>query len=81
MITIYDNLHVGSIFHNENGEDYTILAINRKRDEALLGYYCPKSNTSQYIVAWGSRPHSWAQGHYFMDNFKSACEYFNREEG
>lgn len=80
MITIYDNLHVGSIFHNENGEDYTVLAINKKRDEALLGCYYPKSGNSQYIVAWGLRSNSWAQGHYFMSNFRSACEYFNREE-
>lgn len=81
MITIYDNLHVGSIFQNENGEEYIILAINKKRDEVLLGCYYPNINQSHYIVAWGLRPHSWCQGHYFMGNFKSACEYFNREEG
>lgn len=75
-----NHFHVGATFHNSNGEDYTILAINSRRDEMLLGIYYPKSNQSQYIVAKGIFEKSWAHGYYFMSNFASACNYFNREE-
>ena len=35
-----------------------------------------------YIVAWGInyQRHYWAQGHYFLEDFKAACDYLNGEE-
>lgn len=75
-----NSLHIGDIFHNNNGEDYTVIATNIKNDEVFLGKYYPNSNQAQYIVAWGIREGSWCQGRYFMSNFASACNYFNRKE-
>lgn len=76
-----NSLHIGDTFHNDNGEDYIVIATNKKNDEAFLGRYYPQSNQTHYIVAWGIRKGSWCQGHYFMSDFKNACEYFNRKEG
>lgn len=75
-----NSLHIGNIFHNDNGDDYVVIAINQKNDEVFLGKYYPNSNQTQYLVAWGIRKGSWCQGHYFMSNFDSACQYFNRKK-
>lgn len=69
------------LFVNDNGTTYEIIAENTKLDRTLL---CEWTNdgTPLYIVAWGInyQRHYWAQGHYFLDDFKAACNYLNGEE-
>lgn len=68
-------------FRNDNGTTYEIVAENKNLDRTLL---CGWTNDGQprYIVAWGinHQRHYWAQGHYFLEDFKAACDYLNGEE-
>ena len=69
------------LFTNDNGITYEIVAENKKLDRTLLCYW-GNDGKPHYIVAWGIdyRHHCWAQGHYFLENFKAACDYLNGEE-
>lgn len=60
-----NTLKIGDIFHNNNGNDYLVLAVKPEQDYTLLfnlgERYC------RFNCAWGVDPEtrSWAQGHYF----------------
>ena len=68
-------------FKNDNGITYEIVAENKELDRTLL---CNWSDDGRprYTVAWGIdyQRHYWAQGHYFLEDFKGACSYLNGEE-
>lgn len=68
-------------FKNVNGITYEIIAENTELDRTLLREWT-NNDTPLYIVAWGInyQRHYWAQGHYFLDDFKAACNYLNGEE-
>lgn len=68
-------------FKNDNGITYEIVAENKILDRTLLCNWA-NDNSPRYIIAWGInyQHHYWAQGHYFLDNFKAACDYLNGEE-
>lgn len=68
-------------FKNNNGITYEIVAENKELDRTLLCHWTDDGHP-HYIVAWGIdyQRHYWAQGHYFLENFKAACNYLNGEE-
>ena len=68
-------------FRNNNGTTYEIIAENKNLDRTLLCEWTKEGNPL-YIVAWGInyQRHYWAQGHYFLEDFKAACDYLNGEE-
>lgn len=68
-------------FKNDNGITYSIIAENKELDRTLLCEWTKEGNPL-YIVAWGInyQRHYWAQGHYFLEDFKAACDYLNGEE-
>lgn len=68
-------------FKNDNGITYEIVAENKNLDRTLLREWTDDGNPL-YIVAWGInyQRHYWAQGHYFLEDFKAACNYLNGEE-
>ena len=68
-------------FKNNNGITYEIVAENKELDRTLLCHWTDDGHP-HYIVAWGIdyQHHYWAQGHYFLENFKAACNYLNGEE-
>ena len=68
-------------FRNDNGITYQIIAENKELDRTLLCEWTKEGNPL-YIVAWGInyQRHYWAQGHYFLEDFKAACDYLNGEE-
>ena len=68
-------------FKNDNGITYEIVAENKELDRTLLCNWTDDGHP-RYTVAWGInyQRHYWAQGHYFLEDFKSACNYLNGEE-
>ena len=68
-------------FKNDNGITYEIVAENKELDRTLLCNWTDDGHP-RYIVAWGIdyQRHYWAQGHYFLEDFKGACNYLNGEE-
>ena len=68
-------------FKNNNGITYEIVAENKELDRTLLCNWTDDGHP-RYTVAWGIdyQRHYWAQGHYFLENFKAACNYLNGEE-
>lgn len=68
-------------FRNDNGITYEIVAENKELDRTLLCNWTDEGSP-RYTVAWGInyQRHYWAQGHYFLDNFKAAYDYLNGEE-
>lgn len=68
-------------FKNDNGITYEIVAENKELDRTLLCNWTD-DGYPRYIVAWGIdyQRHYWAQGHYFLEDFKAACNYLNEEE-
>ena len=68
-------------FKNDNGITYEIVAENKELDRTLLCNWTDDGHP-RYIVAWGInyQRHYWAQGHYFLEDFKAACNYLNGEE-
>lgn len=68
-------------FKNNNGITYEIVAENKELDRTLLCDWTDDGHPS-YTVAWGinHQRHYWAQGHYFLEDFKAACNYLNGEE-
>lgn len=79
LVMSWNEINVGSIIHNENGEDYIVVAINPKLDRTLL----VKANTDKpfYVGAWALQKCRdgvnwfWGQGHYFMDELDMAINY------
>ena len=80
LVMHWAEIHVGHTIHNENGEDYIVVAINPKADRTLL----VKANTNKpyYVGAWALQrcKHNreewyWGQGHYFMDDLDAAIDY------
>lgn len=71
----YTFYKVGDTFHNDNGEDYLIIALSKEQDKAIL---CKTADdgTPFYIGAKGLSEHCWAFGHYFMSNLMKACQWF-----
>ena len=67
-------------FKNDNGITYEIVAENKELDRTLLCNWTDDGHP-RYIVAWGInyQRHYWAQGHYFLEDFKAACNYLNGE--
>lgn len=68
-------------FRNDNGITYSIVAENKELDRTLLCNWTDDGHP-RYTVAWGinHQRHYWAQGHYFLEDFKAACNYLNGEE-
>lgn len=68
-------------FKNDNGITYEIVAENKELDRTLLCNWTDDGHP-RYTVAWGInyQRHYWAQGHYFLEDFKAACNYLNGEE-
>ena len=68
-------------FKNDNGITYEIIAENKELDRTLLCNWTDDGHP-RYVVAWGInyQRHYWAQGHYFLEDFKAACNYLNGEE-
>ena len=68
-------------FKNDNGITYEIVAENKELDRTLLCNWTDDGHP-RYVVAWGInyQRHYWAQGHYFLEDFKAACNYLNGEE-
>lgn len=60
-----NTLKIGDIFHNNNGNDYLVLAVKPERDYTLL--FNLGERYTRFNCAWGVDPEtrSWAQGHYF----------------
>ena len=58
-------------FKNDNGITYEIVAENKELDRTLLCNWTDDGHP-RYIVAWGIdyQRHYWAQGHYFLEDFK-----------
>lgn len=70
MYNYIENLNIGDIYHNSNGEDYLVIGFNKPKDKLFL-----LSPANTYIVAWGVGEKGWCQGHYFMSDLKGAMEY------
>lgn len=72
---------VGDSFHNDNGETYTVVAINPEKDIAILSKLTHSAvealdKRAFYVGISGIGPHHWAHGHYFMENLSAAVEWF-----
>ena len=68
-------------FRNDNGITYKTVTENKELDRTLLCNWTDDGHP-RYTVAWGInyQRHYWAQGHYFLEDFKAACNYLNGEE-
>jgi hypothetical protein len=79
LVSNWNNIQIGATIHNENGDDYAVIAINPEQDRTLL----VKKGTKYpyYVGAWflhqcrNGTDWCWGQGHYFMENLDSAVEY------
>lgn len=69
------NTNIGSIFHNNNGTDYVILAEKSEKDYTML--LNMKNKVTPFICAWNLNPKvgEWSQGHYF-GTIEEAMEYW-----
>lgn len=82
----YEIYDIGDVFHNDNGDDYIIIALNKASDKALLTKKVNKTEKQIiggkviYIGARGLGLHDWCHGHYFMTDFLSAVQWFVTEE-
>ena len=78
MENIYDIMVVGGTYHNDNGEDYIILAFDKDADVAI--FLNPENNFTPYVGAKFVRFGSWGSGHYFK-TIQEVCDWFNIETG
>ena len=78
MENIYDIMVVGGTYHNDNGEDYIILAFDKDADIAI--FLNPKNSFTPYVGAKFVRFGSWGSGHYFK-TIQEVCDWFNIETG
>ena len=69
------NTNIGSIFHNNNGTDYVILAEKPERDYTML--LNMKNKVTPFVCAWNLNKErgEWSQGHYF-GTIEEAMEYW-----
>ena len=78
MENIYDIMVVGETYHNNNGEDYIILAFDKDADVAI--FLNPENSFTPYVGAKFVRFGSWGSGHYFK-TLQEVCDWFNIETG
>ena len=78
MENIYDIMVVGETYHNNNGEDYIILAFDKDADVAI--FLNPENSFTPYVGAKFVRFGSWGSGHYFR-TLQEVCDWFNIETG
>ena len=78
MENIYDIMVVGETYHNDNGEDYIILAFDKDADVAI--FLNPENSFTPYVGAKFVRFGSWGSGHYF-ETLQGVCDWFNIETG
>lgn len=73
---------LGDTYHNSNGRDYIILAMDKDKDKMILARKSKlgDKDVTFFIGAKGIYMHSWSFGHYFMQNFEAACNWFNEED-
>ena len=74
--SIYDIMVLGGTYHNDNGNDYIILAFNKDADVAI--FLNPNNNFTPYIGASGVRFGSWGSGNYFK-TLDEVCTWFNKK--
>ena len=69
------NTNIGSIFHNNNGTDYVILAEKPEKDYTML--LNMKNKITPFVCAWNLNKErgEWSQGHYF-GTIEEAMEYW-----
>ena len=79
LVMEWNDIKVGTTIHNDNGDDYTVMAINPKADRVLL--VKNKAKEPFYVGAWALQKCRdgvnwyWGQGHYFMTNLEAAIDY------
>ena len=79
LVMEWNDIKVGTTIHNDNGDDYTVMAINPKCDRVLL--VKNKAKTPFYVGAWALQKCRdgvnwyWGQGHYFMTDLEAAIDY------
>ena len=78
MENIYDIMELGGTYHNDNGEDYIILAFDKDADVAI--FLNPENSFTPYVGAKFVRFGSWGSGHYFK-TLQEVCDWFNIETG
>lgn len=78
-INFFKAFSVGSHFHHENGDEYVILAMDEKKDKAVL-FKKTECGTPYFVGAWCMHFSYWGQGHYFMEDGGAAFEWFNEKE-
>lgn len=78
-INFFNTFSIGSQFHNENGEDYIILAMDEKKDKAIL-FRKTELGTPYFVGARFMSLYHWGQGHYFLEDAVAAFEWFENEE-
>ena len=78
MNNIYDIMELGGTYHNDNGEDYIILAFDKDADVAI--FLNPENSFTPYVGAKFVRFGSWGSGHYFK-TLQEVCDWFNIETG
>lgn len=73
---------IGDLYRNNNGENYIIIAMDKDKDKMILAKKSTLGDKkiTLYIGAKGIYMHSWSFGHYFMQNFEAACNWFNEED-
>ena len=74
-MSINYNTNIGSIFHNNNGTDYVILAEKPEKDYTML--LNMKNKVTPFVCAWNLNKErgEWSQGHYF-GTIEEAMEYW-----
>lgn len=73
---------IGDTYRNNNGDDYIIIAMDKDSDKMILAKKSKlgDKNITLFIGAKGIGMHHWNFGHYFMQNFEAACDWFNKVE-
>ena len=74
--SIYDIMVLGGTYHNDNGNDYIILAFDKDYDVAV--FLNPNNNFTPYIGASGVRFGSWGSGNYFK-TLDEVYTWFNKK--
>ena len=78
-MNFFNSFKIGDTFHNANGEDYTILAMDEKKNKAIL-FRTTEMNTPYYVGAHYMGLENWGHGHYFMENGLFAFKWFAEEK-
>lgn len=75
----YDFYKIGDTFHNENGDDYTIVAMDKEKDKTILVRLTEKG-TPFYVGVKGLEKHCWWHGHYFLEDFIGASKWYAQND-